>query len=113
MSKSNSPASEYAAVNRNARVRRGRSAANALLLCFEDIAGAANCVYQLHGKRVIYFASQPAHIYVHHVGVAVEVYVPNRFGDQRTRKHFAGAASQQGEEEKLLCRKFDSLARSS
>jgi hypothetical protein len=40
---------------------------------------------QFELERVVNLASQPAHIDVYYIGVAVEVYVPDGFGDQGSR----------------------------
>jgi hypothetical protein len=60
---------------------------------FQDIAGAPNGMDQFERERVVHLAAQPAHIDVHHIGVAVEVHVPDCFGDQGSRQHLARRAA--------------------
>ncbi len=64
---------------------RGAARPQALRLGFEDIAGTAHRVNQLYGEGIVHLAAQPAHVYIHDVGIAVEVHIPDRFGDQRAR----------------------------
>jgi hypothetical protein len=50
---------------------------------FQDISHAPHRVDQLLLERVVHLRAQPANVHVDHVRLAVEVHVPDLFGDQR------------------------------
>src|SRR5690348_2672735 len=66
-----------------------------LRLLIEDIPYPAYRVNQLAVVRVIQLGAEPAHVHVHHVGIAVEVHVPDLLGDERAGEDLARAACQQ------------------
>src|ERR1017187_2301518 len=66
------------------------------LRVFENISNPPNRAQQLSWKRVVHLAAEAPHVHIDHIGVPVEVHVPNGFGDQRTSQNFPGAAHQIG-----------------
>src|SRR5687767_6511222 len=77
---------------------------------FEDIAHASNGLDQLLLVRIIDLRSQPPHVHVDDVGLAVEIHVPHLLGDQRARQDFAGVSRQQTQQREFLGCQIQSLA---
>ncbi|KAG1391053.1 hypothetical protein G6F58_012806 [Rhizopus delemar] len=69
---------------------------------FQHVAHAAHGVQQLGVERVIQFAAQAAYRDIDDVGVAVEVHVPDLFGQRGARQHLALAAQQQRQQAEFL-----------
>lgn len=65
---------------------------------------------QLDGVGVVDLGAQAADRHIHHVGVAVEVHLPDVRGNQCARQHFALAADQQVQQGKLLVGQGESFA---
>ena len=76
---------------------------------FQHVANAAHVVHQFGVEGVVDFCAQAAHRDIDDVGVAVEIHVPNLFGDECSRQHLAGAPHQQREQAEFLGRQIETL----
>src|SRR5438309_1119353 len=97
MSTSANAAQAYQIVSRAARDQGcpGRCAvrdtSGVLRALFKDIADAPHGMNQLLGEWIVDLGAQPPEMDIHDVGVAIEVHVPDLFGDQCPRKNLRGA----------------------
>src|SRR5262245_49444081 len=76
---------------------------------FEDITHAAHGVDQGMPEGLVDLRAEAADVDVDDVGPAVEVHVPDLFGDQRARKDVAHVPRQEREQEELLGREVQTL----
>src|SRR5581483_4890847 len=100
----------YQAVRRAASDRgraEGRRLSGPVL---EDITHPAHRMDQSLGEWIVDLRTQTPYMDIDHVGVRLEVYVPNLFGDERPRQHFAGAPRQQGKQREFFRRQVEALA---
>src|SRR5580704_998626 len=104
------PASAYPAVNRKAKVSHSRDIGVRLLASFQHIAGAANGLDKFVRERVVYLASESPDVDIHDIGVAVEVHVPDRFGDQSPGQDLAGTPGEEREQKELFRSQLQALA---
>ena len=65
---------------------------------------------QLARERLVELGAQTPYRNFHHVRVAVEVHVPNEFGEHRARHDFTTVAQQHGQQRVLLRREIQSRA---
>ena len=79
---------------------------------FENIAHSPDRAQQLPWKGIIHFATQAPDVYIDNICITVEVDSPHRFGDQRSRQHFPGAAHQKRQQCEFPRRQVQPLARS-
>src|SRR5258706_15447870 len=77
----------------------------------EDISHPADSVDQLAVEGLVDLRPQAADVDVDDVGAAVEVHVPDLFGDGGARQHLTGAADQQRGQGELLGRQVELLPR--
>lgn len=70
-------------------VRRAARDHERLLFFFEDISHSSYGSDQLMLERVIYFGAKAAHVYIDHVGMAIEIHIPDLRGNDCSGEHFA------------------------
>ena len=107
-------AAAKAAARRAARLKGGREGGGGGLgesaAVFEDIADAPFGVEEFFGEGFIEFLAEAADVDVDDVGVAVEVHVPDLFGDEGAGEDFAGAAGEECEEGEFLGAEVETFA---
>jgi hypothetical protein len=73
----------------------------------EDIAHPPHGMDQLPVKGVIHLGTKPADMDIHHVGVAVEIHVPDLFREKGPGQNVAGPGSEKMKEGKFLGREVE------
>jgi hypothetical protein len=68
----------------------------------EHVAHAAHGVQQLAGEGVVELGAQAAHRHLDHIGVGVEVHVPDLLGQRGARQDLPAPAQQQRQQVELL-----------
>src|SRR5512146_1016535 len=76
----------------------------------EYVADTAHGMDQLAVERIVYLGAQPAHVHLDHIGVAVEVDIPDFLRDQRPREDLARASQQQREKLEFLWREIEGFS---
>src|SRR6188474_790380 len=87
--------SAYQSVSQAARLPR-------LACVVEDISHPAHGVDQLPFEGLIDFGSEAADVNIDDIRAAVEVHVPDLFGDGRAGENLTGPTREEGEESELL-----------
>ena len=57
---------------------------------------------EFHREGIVHFFPEAADSYVHRVGVAIEIHVPDPFGDKGSGENFPGVLEKEFQQEKFL-----------
>src|SRR5476649_624731 len=77
------------------------ASASVVLFCVYDVAHATYCLDEFDFEVIVYFCSQPANRDLDHIGIAIEIHVPDIGCNLRAAHHLALLAREQLQQREL------------